>query len=285
METFQDHFIGSEVFDIKNFKKISYTKTTPYRFVSSFETLNQIDDPLHIHENCLTKILEYESLFINKQKAISLLKIWYDSDIKQIYGYSIVPSEYIPYSQASSLGVFYNCPEVEVVKKMYDKDYDMIIFDNYIELDGNCRYFNLNIRTSGLESIEYFSELENFENIRKIVRNFNTNGLFPVTYMFDLQNRDIVGINIDTNFIPYDLTDEDIFFKRNAEYYLNKKIEYYSKFVDANILTKEQYDYIFEVSPGAEKTCLKFRWENKNICHIELESYCVKDFTQVWTRT
>ena len=276
MEESIDHYIGSKVFDLNQKSQISYAKIVPYQYA--------IISPPYVDEFSSYKILEYENLF-ESSSYIDFLKTWYTPDLSDILGYSLYPKISLPYSQTGIFGEYYNCPELPVLQTLNQQDYEIFTHGNYILKGGNTKSFEVSIRAGDRHPIEYFSELEKFDEIRAIVKNYQFNkGKFPVYYIFDLEDLNTVQLNILTPFIPFDSSESDIALNRDSYYYKSIKQEYYSKFVIANILTKEEYDYIFEVSPTAESTILKFKWTNKELIYKELESFSVFQFRNVWSR-
>jgi hypothetical protein len=275
MEQLVDHYIGSEVFDLNLKKKISYAKTIPYEYA--------IISPPYVDESTYEKVLEYEKIF-NDTSIIKYLKTWYTENEEEIFGYSIFLNRGIPYSECEILGNFYETPENPLLTTLHKNNSEILVGANYFEKGGKGKYIEFAVKNWQLLELEYFSSLEKYSEIKSAIAEKNINNFLPL-YLIDLENEQNFGMNIDTSFMPIDNDDHHIFLKRDASYYLDLKKQYYQNFVDLGILTQDQYDYIFEVSPGAEKTILKFRWEGTKLSHIELESFCVFEFHKVWTRS
>jgi hypothetical protein len=275
MEEVIDHYIGSEIFDLNLKKKISYAKIVPYRYATI--------SPPYVDETTYQKILEYEKIF-NNPNILDYLKTWYTDNQEEIFGYTVSLTQGIPYHDCGILGGFYNTPENSLLKTLHESNIPILVGANYFEKGGNGKFMEVAILNSKLSEIDYFSSLEKYNEMQTIIDQKNAKNIFPL-HLIDLENEQNFGININPFNIPIDNNNNNIFFKRDASYYLNLKKELYQNFVDLGILTQDQYDYIFEVSPGAEKTILKFRWQGSEIVHIELESFCVYEFHKVWTRS
>lgn len=276
MEESIDHYIGSEIFDLNQKNKISYAKIVPYQYATI--------SPPYVHELACPKILEYENLF-ESTSYIDFLKTWYTPDLNDTLGYSLYPRVSLPYSQTGVFGEYYNCPELPILQTLNQNNYEMYVHGNYILKNGSTKGFEVAIRTGDAPSVPYFSELEKYDQIRNVVKNYDLNkGRFPVYYLFDLENLDTIQLSIITPFIPFTSSDTDIILNRDSSYYQAIKKDYYSRFVTANIITKEDYDYINQVSSTAEHTVLKFKWQNKQLVYKELESFCVFEFQKVWSR-
>lgn len=275
MQEKMDHFTGSEIFDLNLKKKISYSKIVPYR--------HAIISPPYVDDTTYKKILEYQKIF-NDVNIFDYLKTWYTANQEEILGYTISPSIGIPYSECNVLGAFYNSPENLLLKMLHENKYEIYLIGNYFEKGGNGKYVEFILRDIKTLDINYFSELEKYNDIKSLILQNTINKFSPI-FLIDLQDEKNFGMNIDTFFISSDNNNTDIFFNRDESYYLNLKKQYYQNFVNAGILSQDQYDYIFEVSPGAERTILKFRWEESKLTYMELESICVFEFNKVWTRT
>ena len=275
MEQVIDHYVGSEIFDLNLKKKISYAKIVPYEYA--------IISPPYVDESTYEKILEYQKIF-NDNNIIDSLKTWYTENQEEILGYSILLSRGIPYSECAILGGFYNTPENPLLKNLQESNVEILVGANYFKKGGDGKYIEVAIRNSRLSQLNYFSSLQKYNEIESAIFEKNLDNILPL-YLIDLENEQNFGININPFFIPIDNNNNNIFFERKALYYVDLKKQYYQNFVDLGILTQDQYDYIFEVSPGPEKTILKFRWEGTKIVHIELESFCVYEFHKVWTRS
>jgi len=275
MEEKIDHYIGAEIFDLNQKKKVAYSKIFPYRYIEC--------SPPYVDELTHERILEYEKLFIDKS-VIDHLKVWYTADIQDIFGYTITPRNPINYNECGVFGIYYDVPESPIIKQILEKNQKIILWGNYLKKGGSGKYIEVSILDSHLFEWEYFSSLEKYDVIKTATTKNEINAFSPI-YLIDLENPENFGVNITTSFVPSDNNDALIFLNRDESYYFNLKKQYYQNFVDLEILTQEQYDYIFEVSPGAEKTILKFRWEGSKLSYIELESVCVFGFHKVWTRT
>lgn len=268
-------FIETEVFDLNLKKKISHTKTVPYSYANIF--------PPYVDETTYEEILDYGELFDNNIN-LEYFKTWYTEDLQDVFGYTVSPYMPIPYSQCGIFGVFYDKPENLLIKKIHEDGHEVFLASNYFEKGSNPKFIEFAIKNFRELTVDYFQHLEKYNDIKCAITQNDINEFAP-SFLADLDNQEKIVMRIDTYFMPYDNNNVNIFFKYDETYYFNLKQKYYQNFVDLGILSQEQCDYIFEVSPGAERTILKFTWEESKLSRIELESTSVFQFSKVWTRT
>jgi len=274
-----DHSIGHNIFDVITKQKISYAKKLPFEYAN-------IEVP-YVLEESVSGINEYSSQVGHNN--IIYLQTYYNTDLNQIYGYYL-ESNVNYYGDPSTRMVilkkpvdpFVSDPELiakfPALKSFYDKKIDMAYRGVYIQADGNTRFHIVNIRTSNLDKVDEFAELEKFELIRQCCLESNMPCAFK--YCFDLQNPEQISIYVNDCISSW-ISLTDYFNKHDVEKFTADKAKYYQKYAEKGILTQEQVDYILESSPRNQNSNLKFLWVDNKITNIELESMCVNEYESI----
>ena len=258
-----DHSIGYNIFDVITKQKISYAKKLPFEYAN-------IEVP-YVSEESVSVINDYSSQV--SQENIEYLQTYYDTNLNEIYGYFLESN--VNYYGGSNLELITKFP---ALKSFYDKKIDMAYRGAYIQADGNTRFHIVSIRTSNLDKVDEFAELEKFELIRECCIESDMPCAFK--YCFDLQNPEQISIYVN-DCIPPILSLTDYFRKHDVEKFATEKANYYQKYVEKGILTQEQVDYILESSPRNQNSNLKFLWVDNKITNIELESMCVCEYENI----
>lgn len=263
----RDHFRGANIFDINAQQKIAYAKALPYQYAT-------IASPF-VAESCVDIIKKFECSFSDPRKQLVGIQTYNTVDDKEPYGYEILLND-LPYDYDQIKHVIGDEPER--VQQIKAGGLEFLLHTCYFLADGTPKYLGLKVRTKHLEKVEQFSDLERFEDIRKPVLDYT--GIFPGKYWIDLQNPERFSLFIISP-TPETISARDVYANRNETFYVNQKLEYYKNFVNYNVLTEEQYNFIIESSPRMQQTMLKYLWVNGKIETMELESTCVFEFEDV----
>lgn len=263
----RDHFRGANIFDINAQEKIAYAKALPYQYAT-------IATPF-VAEPCVDIIRNFECSFANPRKELVGIQTYNTTDDTEPYGYEIILND-LQYNYEQIKHIIGEEPER--IKQIKEAGLEFLLHTCYFLADGTPKYLGLKVRTKHLEKVAVFSDLENFEEIRKPVLDYT--GIFPGKYWIDLQNPERFSLFIISP-TPERLTDRDVYARRNETFYINQKVEYYNNFVNYGMLTDQQYNFIIESSPRMQQTMLKYLWVDGKINKMELESTCVFDFEDV----
>lgn len=260
-----DHCAGHSVHDLNKLQKISYAKHLPIRYAD-------IKFP-YVSEESVETINMHLDTMPNAEKKDVTLQTYYTPDLAKMYGYFL--HGVFDYDYAKT---YYDLSKFSALSYFEKTNVDMKYYGAYISANGKDRFYNFGIKTTDLEIAEPFQHLEKFEDIRKCSLESNMSCAFR--YCFDVENPEQLSIFVKDNMRPT-LTLTDVFRKKTAEHYRKEKVDYYQKYVEKNILTQEQVDYILEASPRMQPSFLKFLWIDGKITNVELDSLCVHEFEQL----
>lgn len=263
----RDHFRGTNTFDLDTKENTAYAKITPYRYVNLEET---------VAEPYLSKILELESKFGDPKNSITGLKEYTTPDFQEHYGYQLMFKN-VPYVGVEVFDGLFG-EEPDQLKTLREQGVEIFYHSCYLDKDANFKYLGVTMRLSGLNYVPGFSELENFDDIRNTV--INETGGFQVLYWYDVTD----NTNISMYFfdrLPESLGAADVLYNRDESFYVSKKESFYQSFLNSNLISSEDYQFIIDNSPRMQQSTIKYLWKSGSIIARELETTCVFDFEDV----